>query len=67
MSPRETVELVDGSVYVSDDHWVTVYRIPLGGRGGLTPVIGKRADQIRAVAIMQHGGGRDEPTKGTKQ
>jgi len=60
MSKRETVELIDGSVFVSDDHWVTVYRIPLGGRGGLTPVVGKRADEVRYIALVQHGGGRDE-------
>lgn len=58
----ESVELVDGRVYLSNDDWVTVYRM-----GKPRPITGHEADRIRYIAAVQHGGGRDElPTKGPR-
>lgn len=55
----ETVELVDGSVYASSDHWVTVYRRT--GRGAVKVVKDRaEADRVRFIAVVQHGGGRDD-------
>lgn len=60
---RETVELVSGDTYWSDDHWVTVNQYQ--GRRGLS-VMSRRvtdkaeADRIRFIATVQHGGGRND-------
>lgn len=58
---RETVELVTGDVYWSDDHWVTVMKAALGGLGGGRRITGKDADRIRYIAAVQHGSGRNDP------
>jgi hypothetical protein len=60
VSARETVELVTGEVFFSDDHWRTIWKLSLGGSGLSRPVTGKAADRIRYVALVQHGGGRDD-------
>jgi len=59
MSKRETVELIDGSVYYSDDHWRNIFKVVAGGSLG-RQISGKRVDEIRYIALVQHGGGRDE-------
>lgn len=61
---RETVELVDGSVYFSDDHWRTIDEDMFADQGGGSRRLkGKEADRIRYIALVQHGGGRDEVTR----
>jgi hypothetical protein len=65
-NPRETIEMVDGSVYYSDDHWVTIYKVALGGQGGARKVTGSTADRVRYIAVLQHGGGRDDKRRARK-
>lgn len=60
---RETVELIGGEIYFSDDHWVTVYKAALGGLGGGRKVIGKQADRVRLIAVIQHGGGPNDAAR----
>lgn len=50
---RETVEMVDGRIYYSDDNWETVWKKRLGGLGGGRPAIGKEADLARFLAVSQ--------------
>lgn len=56
-SKRETVEMVDGRVYYSDDNWHTVYKAALGGLGGGRVVTGKEADLARFIAVAQSSAG----------
>ncbi|MER8619212.1 hypothetical protein NKG99_20635 [Mesorhizobium sp. M1409] len=52
---RETVEMVDGRVYFSDDNWTTVHVIPPGGQP--RRVTGKAADLARFLAVAQSSAG----------
>ena len=56
--PRQYVELIGGEVYFSDDNWRTVWRRHANGQ--VRPLAGIPADRIRYIALVQHGGGRDE-------
>lgn len=62
---RETVELVTGERYYSDDHWRNIFKVVGGGSLG-RQITGKAVDRIRYIALVQHGGGRDE-TKGASK
>jgi hypothetical protein len=54
-SKRETLEMVDGRVYYSDDNWATIYRARLGGLGGGIEITSKKeADKIRYLVLCQH-------------
>jgi len=56
---REEVELVNGTVYFSDDNWQTVFRQWRSNRHRWRIVTDKQeADRARFLAIMQAGGGR---------
>jgi hypothetical protein len=59
---RETVELIGGEIYFSDDHWVTIWR---QRRGTSHRVVRDKAeaDRVRYVATVQHGGGPDDPRR----
>jgi len=53
--PRERVEMVDGRVYFTYDHWTTVFvKSPSGKVRVLT---GKDADLARFLAVAQSSGG----------
>ena len=56
---REKVELVTGDVFFSDDGWATVWK---EGRGPRNYRVTDKdeADRIRYIALVQHGGGRDD-------
>lgn len=69
---RETVELVTGETYSSDDHWVRVWKLgPIrqtrehrskGWRNRSWSLVTNKgeADRIRYIALVAHGGGRDD-------
>jgi len=57
---RETVETVMGEVFWSDDNWVTVWKLALGGQGGERKLTGKAADRVRYLAVIKYGGGRND-------
>jgi hypothetical protein len=58
---REKVELVTGEVYFSDDRWATVWKRQAGRRAVHRLIHDKaEADRIRFIAVVAHGGGRDE-------
>jgi hypothetical protein len=48
---RETVEMIDGRVYFSDDNWQTVYLMRPGGKP--RRISGKDADLARFLAVAQ--------------
>lgn len=52
---RETVEMVDGRVFYSDDNWQTVYLIRPSGKTKL--LTGKEADLVRFIAVAQSSAG----------
>jgi hypothetical protein len=61
---REFVELVEGRrVYFSDDHWVTVWETRGLGSSHRKVLDKAEADRIRYIAVIQHGGGRDDAKK----
>lgn len=50
---RETVEMVDGRVYFSDDGWETVWRVQRSGRMTRSRLADKdEADLARFLAMM---------------
>lgn len=61
---RETVELVTGDVFYSDDNWVTVWR--RDPHGQVRAVGPTRADHIRYLALVKYGGGRDDEPAGKR-
>lgn len=55
---RETLEMLDGRVYYSDDNWTTIYRARFGGLGGGIEITSKKeADKIRFLVVAQSSGG----------
>lgn len=51
---RETVEMVDGRIYYSDDNWQTIYRKHRRDRLRIFPVLDKQeADLARFLAVSQ--------------
>lgn len=57
---REMVETIGRKVYFSDDHWVTVWEARGMGRSHRKVLDKTEADRIRFLAVVQHGGGRDD-------
>jgi hypothetical protein len=62
MSKHETVELVTGETYCSDDHWRTIWWVT-GGKARRVILDKAEADRIRYIATVQHGGGRNEEAR----
>ena len=55
---RETVEMLDGRVYYSDDNWQTVYKVNISGMGGSRRITSKKeADLVRFIAVAQSSAG----------
>jgi hypothetical protein len=52
---RETVEMVDGRVYYSDDNWTTIYIMRPSGKR--RRVEGREADLARFLAVAQSSAG----------
>jgi len=59
---RETVEMLDGRVYYSDDNWKTVYLIPVEGEP--RRITGRAADLARFLAVAQSSASAS-PQQGT--
>lgn len=57
MSNRETVEMLDGRVYSTDDSWQTVYLTLPGGKP--KKVTGRDADLARFLAVAQSNSGAE--------
>jgi len=57
---RETVEMVDGRIYFSDDNWQTVQLSRGPGKPGTSSrlVTGQEADLARFLAVAQSSAGR---------
>lgn len=60
---RETIEMVDGRVYISDDNWTTIWmRKPTGWKPGHMSPAQKitdkaEADLVRFLAVAQSSAG----------
>jgi hypothetical protein len=50
---RETIELIDHTVYFSDDNWATVWHERGLGRSHRKVLDKAEADRVRFLAIMQ--------------
>jgi hypothetical protein len=61
---RDTVEMVDGRVYHSDDDWQTVYVTAPGGKP--RRITGRAADLARFLAVAQSSASPNM-TKGTRK
>lgn len=61
MSERQTVEMVDGRVYHSDDNWTTVYVTSPGGKP--RKITGRAADLARFLHIHANPAYADGPQK----
>lgn len=56
---RETVEMVDGRVYFSDDNWKTVWQSrDYDGRSHRKVLDKDEADTVRFIAVAQSSAGR---------
>lgn len=57
---RQTLELLDGRKYVTEDGWQTVWKLD---DNDLFVVTGNEASHIRYLALVQQGTHEDKPKR----